>query len=257
MAIRISSAGDTNVGRKRTHNEDNLLVMDDVGLFVVADGMGGHACGEVASAMVVETMREYYTRVADDASATWPGREERGLSESENMLNAGIRWCNYTIWERGHSDARYKNMGTTVVAIHFDSEKATIAHVGDSRCYRLRGGELKQVTEDHSLLNDYLKIATLTAEEQANFPHKNIIVRACGLKDEVKVDLQRDQPQVGDVYMLCSDGLSGEVADPQILQIMQKSQGNLPEMVAELIQTACTNGGQDNVTAIAIRVDAV
>ena len=257
MAIRISSAGDTNVGRKRTHNEDNLLVMDDVSLFVVADGMGGHACGEVASAMVVETMREYYTRVANDAAATWPGREERGLSESENMLNAGIRWSNDSIWERGHSDSRYKNMGTTVVAIHFDSEQATIAHVGDSRCYRLRGTDLKQVTEDHSLLNDYLKIATLTAEEQANFPHKNIIVRACGLKDDVKVDLQRDQPQVGDVYLLCSDGLSGEVNDPQIQQIMVKWQANLPEMVNELIQTACTNGGKDNVTAVVIRVEAV
>lgn len=257
MAIRVTSAGETNVGRKRTHNEDNLLVYDDVDLFVVADGMGGHACGEVASAMVVETMREYFERVTKDAFATWPGREERGISQSENMLNAGIRWCNYTIWERGHADQRYKNMGTTVVAIHFDAEQATVAHVGDSRCYRLRGTELKQITEDHSLLNDYLKIATLTAEEQANFPHKNIIVRACGLKDDVKVDLQRDQPQVGDVYLLCSDGLSGEVTDPNISQIMQKHTADLKAMVAELIQTACENGGKDNVTAVAIRVEEV
>lgn len=257
MSIRLSSAGETNVGRKRTHNEDNLLVYGDVGLFVVADGMGGHACGEVASAMVVETMKEYFEKVAQDEGATWPGREERGLSESENMLNAGIRWCNYTIWERGHADQRYKNMGTTVVAIHFDEEKATVAHVGDSRCYRLRAGELKQITEDHSLLNDYLKIATLTAEEQANFPHKNIIVRACGLKDDVKVDLQRDQPSVQDVYLLCSDGLSGEVPDAQILEIMMKHQDDLQAMVAELIQTACDNGGKDNVTAVAVRIDEV
>lgn len=232
-------------------------MLDEVGLFVVADGMGGHACGEVASAMVVETMREYFTRVANDASATWPGREERGLSESENMLNAGIRWCNYTIWERGHSDARYKNMGTTVVAIHFDVEKATIAHVGDSRCYRLRGPDLKQMSEDHSLLNDYLKIATLTQEEQANFPHKNIIVRACGLKDDVKVDLQRDDPQVGDIYLLCSDGLSGEVPDAQISEIMVRTRADLPAMVAELIRAACENGGKDNVTAIAVRLEDV
>ena len=255
MPIRVSSCGETNVGRKRTHNEDNLLVYPEKGLFVVADGMGGHACGEVASQMVVETMRDYFGRALGDGDATWPGREERGRTESENMLNAGIRWCNYVIWEKGHSDSRFKNMGTTVVALHVDNEFVTVAHVGDSRVYRFRAGQLFQVTEDHSLLNDYKKMAVLTPEEEANFPHKNIIVRACGLKDNVIVDVQKDKPQRGDIYILCSDGLSGEILDPDIQEIMARENKDLKTMVARLIQTACDNGGKDNVTCIAVRVD--
>jgi protein phosphatase len=257
VAIRVSSAGETNVGRKRSHNEDNLLVFPERRLFVVADGMGGHACGEVASQIVVETMRDYFARAYDDTDATWPGREERGRTTAENMLNAGIRWCNYTIWEKGHSDSRFKNMGTTVVAIHFDDEYSTMAHVGDSRCYRLRRGELTQMTEDHSLLNDYKKMAVLTPEEEANFPHKNIIVRACGLKDNVLVDIDKERPERGDVYILCSDGLSGEVTDPQIQQIMVDAGQDLQAMVSRLIQAACDNGGKDNVTCIAVRIDEV
>ncbi len=257
MAIRLTSCGETNVGRKRTHNEDNLLVFPERNLFVVADGMGGHACGEVASQIVVEYMRDYFGRALGDPEATWPGREERGLTESENMLNAGIRWCNYCIWEKGHADNRFKNMGTTVVGFHIDDEYVTVAHVGDSRCYRFRAGHLEQVTEDHSLLNDYKRVAVLTPEEEANFPHKNIIVRACGLKEDVKVDVQKQKPLVGDIFMLCSDGLSGEVPDEQIRDIMARENGDLQKMVSRLIQTACENGGKDNVTCIAVRIEGV
>ena len=258
MPIRVTSYGETNVGRKRAHNEDNYLEYPEGLLFIVADGMGGHGYGEVASQMVVDTMRRFYEHaMLGDDEATWPNREERGRSLSENMLNAGIRYCNFAIWERGHSDPKYKNMGTTVVGMHFDSGEAAIAHVGDSRVYRLRAGQLDQLTEDHSLLNDYKKMAVLTPEEEENFPHKNIIVRACGLKQDVVVDVQRDQPQVGDIYMLCSDGLSGEVTDPQIRDIMMRHNGDVRGMGAELIRTACDNGGKDNVTTICVRIDEV
>lgn len=257
MPIRCTAYGETNVGRKRTHNEDNLLVFPERGLYVVADGMGGHACGEVASEMVVQNLRDYFGRALGDDEATWPGREERGRTESENMLNAGIKWCNYSIWERGHADSKFKNMGTTVVGIHFDDDYAAIAHVGDSRAYRLRNGELTQITEDHSLLNDYKKMAVLTPEEEANFPHKNIIVRACGLKDDVLVDIQKERPEVGDVYMVCSDGLSGEVTDPQIQEIMRRHGSDVKSMAKELIKVACENGGKDNVTTICVYIDEV
>lgn len=258
MPIRVTSYGESNVGRKRAHNEDNLLLYPEQVLFVVADGMGGHGYGEVASQMVVDTMRAFFEHVLNgDEDATWPNREERNRSQSENMLNAGIRYCNYVIWERGVSDPKYKNMGTTVVGAHFDEGHVAIAHVGDSRVYRLRDGELTQLTEDHSLLNDYKKMAVLTPEEEENFPHKNIIVRACGLKQDVVVDVTREQPRVGDIYMLCSDGLSGEVADPQIRDIMVRHKGEVRGMGAELIRTACDNGGKDNVTTICIRVDEV
>lgn len=258
MPIRVTSYGETNVGRKRTHNEDNFLEYPERFLFIVADGMGGHGYGEVASQMVIDTMRRFYDHaLSGDPHATWPNREERGRSVSENMLNAGIRYANYSIWERGHSDAKYKNMGTTVVGLHFDGEGVSIAHVGDSRIYRLRNGQLAQMTEDHSLLNDYKKMAVLTPEEEENFPHKNIIVRACGLKQDVVVDVARDTPMAGDIYMLCSDGLSGEVSDPQIRDIMVKHRGDVRGMGAELIRTACDNGGKDNVSTICIRVDEI
>ncbi|MSP91078.1 MAG: Stp1/IreP family PP2C-type Ser/Thr phosphatase [Myxococcales bacterium] len=255
--MRVTAEGETNVGRKRAHNEDNYLMFPERHLFVVADGMGGHACGEVASAMVVEAMRDYFGRAWNDPDATWPGREERNRSASENMLNAGIRWCNYSIWEKGHADTKFKNMGTTVVALHVDDDHVNVAHVGDSRVYRFRAGNLHQVTEDHSLLNDYKKMAVLTPEEEANFPHKNIIVRACGLKDNVLVDVQKERPEPGDIYILCSDGLSGEVPDPQIRDIMDREKADLKAMVAKLVQTACENGGKDNVTCIAVRIEAL
>ncbi len=257
MAIRVTAYGETNVGRKRSHNEDNFLSFPERNLFVVADGMGGHGYGEVASKMVVETMKTFYTNAYGVEDATWPNREERGRTLSENMLNAGIRYCNYVIWERGATDAKYKNMGTTVVGIHFDGGEVAIAHVGDSRVYRLRGGELTQLTEDHSLLNDYKKMAVLTPEEEANFPHKNIIVRACGLKDDVVVDVARESPEVGDVYMLCSDGLTGELTDPDVEKIMAKYNGDVTGMTQELIRDACDHGGKDNITAICVRIDEV
>jgi PPM family protein phosphatase len=258
VPIRVTSYGETNVGRKRAHNEDNFLEFPERLLFVVADGMGGHGYGEVASKMVVETMRKFYDHAATAGEdATWPNREVRGRSTAENMLNAGIRYSNYAIWERGHSDVKYKNMGTTVVGIQFEAGSVGIAHVGDSRVYRLREGQLSQLTEDHSLLNDYKKMAVLTPEEEENFPHKNIIVRACGLKQDVIVDVVSEAPRVGDIYMLCSDGLSGEITDPQIRDIMARHGDDVRTMGADLIQIACENGGKDNVTAICVRVDEV
>mgnify|MGYP002632210355 CR=1 FL=1 len=254
--LDCTAFGETNVGRKRAHNEDNLLVMADRNLFIVADGMGGHGHGEVASEIVVTTMREFCELVGRDDDATWPGRIERGRTESENMLNAGIKWANYSIWERGHADTKFKNMGTTVVGMHYDGEYCAIAHVGDSRCYRLRDGELTQITEDHSLLNDYKKMAVLTPEEEANFPHKNIIVRACGLKDDVVVDIQKEKPEDGDIYMFCSDGLNGEMENPEIRDIMVKHGTNVETMAKDLIRIACDNGGKDNVTAICVHMSA-
>ena len=255
MTFRVTAYGETNVGRKRSHNEDNYLSFPERNLFVVADGMGGHGYGEVASQMVVDTMKGFYDRAYGVEDATWPNREERGRTTSENMLNASVRYCNYVIWERGHTDQKYKNMGTTVVGIHFDDGQVAIAHVGDSRVYRLRGGALTQLTEDHSLLNDYKKMAVLTPEEEENFPHKNIIVRACGLKDDVLVDVASEVPQVGDIYMLCSDGLTGELTDDEVAEIMNRHGEDVTAMTKDLVQQACDHGGKDNITAICVKID--
>jgi len=257
MAIRVRSFGETNVGRKRGHNEDNLLVYPEQRLFAVADGMGGHACGEVASQMAVDTLRDFFVASAADPDATWPFREEKGRSVSENRMVAGVKYANLLIFERQASDPRFKQMGTTFVGSCFDDEHIYIAHVGDSRCYRLRDGKLEQMTEDHSLLNDYKKMNVLTPEEEKNFPHKNIIVRALGLKEAVVVDISHHRPKIGDTYLMCSDGLSGEVEDPDIERIMAKNGADLENCAHELIQAACDHGGKDNVTCVLARVEAL
>ncbi len=145
-------------------------------------------------------------------------------------------------------------MGTTIVATLFLEDKVLIAHVGDSRVYRFRDGQLEQLTEDHSLLNDYIKMKRLTAEEIANFPHKNVIVRALGMKDTVKVDLLSDQTKVNDTYLLCSDGLSGMVDDPGLAYILQEEQ-DLDTACERLIHAANRNGGQDNITCVLARLE--
>ena len=146
-------------------------------------------------------------------------------------------------------------MGTTVVALLFSDDRAYIAHVGDSRVYRIRKGKIYQLTEDHSLLNDYIKMKKLRAHEVSNFQHKNVIVRALGMKETVQVDFQKDTPKEGDLYLLCSDGLSGMVTDEQIESIVN-GEPDLEKAVGNLIAAANANGGVDNITAILARVEA-
>ena len=221
---------------------------------------------EVASAFTIEALKAFYQSAEITARVQAAFERARGTAAEAGLvddsphglrLRKAVESANISVYRMAQQHEQLRDMGTTVVAIHFDDEYSTMAHVGDSRCYRLRRGELKQMTEDHSLLNDYKKMAVLTPEEEANFPHKNIIVRACGLKDNVVVDIDKERPERGDVYILCSDGLSGEVTDPQIQQIMVEAGTDLQAMVSRLIQTACDNGGKDNVTCIAVRVDDV
>jgi protein phosphatase len=251
--MKLVYAGATHVGMKRDHNEDNLILFPERNFFAVADGMGGHSCGEVASKLAVETLRTFFDETDGDDEITWPFKLDRDLTYDENRIVAGVKLANRRIFEQGMADARYKNMGTTFVGCVWTEERAVVAHVGDSRCYRYRQGKLDQVTEDHSLLNDYKKLQKMTPEEEAAFPHKNIIVRALGMKEQVNVDLNRQPAQVGDVFLLCSDGLSGEVPDSQIRDIMDAHHEDLEKAVEGLITAACTNGGKDNVTTILIK----
>ena len=252
--MRVEYAGLTNVGMKRTHNEDNLLVVAEEDLYMVADGMGGHASGEVASKLAVETIADFFSKTAKDAELTWPFKMEKSRKYEENRLVTGVKLANLKIYETASSNAKYKGMGTTIVAVLFSGDETFIGHVGDSRVYRIRDRKLEQMTEDHSLLNDYKKMAKLTPEEEKNFPHKNIIVRALGMKETVQVDICNERPQPGDVFLLCSDGLSGEVPDEDILRIVNENIESLDAAAQALIQTACDNGGKDNVTALLVRV---
>ena len=250
--LRIEVAGETNVGMKRTHNEDNFSIIEESGLYIVADGMGGHASGEVASKMAVDSMKEFFVATANDPERTWPYKMDRSKGYEENRLITGTKLANLRIYESAQRDSRQRGMGTTIVTIFAVEDGVYTAHVGDSRVYRLREGKIEQLTEDHSLLNDYIKMKRLTPEEIANFPHKNVIVRALGMKDTVKVDTRLEQPRAGDLYLLCSDGLSGPVTDEELLQICS-STGDLKGSATKLIERANTNGGPDNITVVLAR----
>ena len=251
--MKLQYAGATHVGMKRDHNEDNYLLLPEQNLFIVADGMGGHSSGEVASKIAVDTLKSFFEDTVKDDEITWPFKLDRSLGYDENRLAAGVKLANRNIYESAQADARYKGMGTTCVGMLWVADKAVVGHVGDSRCYRIRGDEIKQLTEDHSLLNDYKKIQALTPEEEAAFQYKNIIVRALGMKEAVAVDIVHETPQEGDILLICSDGLSGEVTDPKMLELVKKHRNDLDAAVQALIKSACDNGGKDNVTVVLVK----
>jgi protein phosphatase len=251
-SLKIEVAGETNVGMKRNHNEDNFSIIEESGLYIVADGMGGHASGEVASKMAVDSMKEFFVATANDPERTWPYKMDRSKGYEENRLITAIKLANLRIYESAQRDSRQRGMGTTIVTIFAVEDGVYTAHVGDSRVYRLRDGKIEQLTEDHSLLNDYIKMKRLTPEEIANFPHKNVIVRALGMKDTVKVDTYFEHPKANDTYLLCSDGLSGPVSDPELLEITSTAP-DLKTAATRLIERANQNGGPDNITVVLAR----
>jgi protein phosphatase len=256
--MKVRFAGLTDVGRKRNHNEDRYLVQPEDHLYVVCDGMGGHASGEVASQLAVDEIGEFFKLTRSEAEVTWPYKPDKKLTEAENRLAVGIRWANFRVFEQAATNLQLKGMGTTCVACHVVNgaqDTIAIAHVGDSRGYRIRGTEIEPMTEDHSLLNDYKKLAKLTPEEIKNFPHKNIIVRALGMKEAVLVDTRLEKMRPGDTFLLCCDGLSGEVEDPQMAEIVDACAGDLDLACKRLIEAANDHGGRDNITVILVRAD--
>jgi protein phosphatase len=253
--MRVRFAGETNVGMKRAHNEDSFFLPESERLAIVADGMGGHASGEVASRMAVETIAGFFRATQDEQQLTWPFKMDRGHRYDVNRMVTAIKLANLKIHEQAQKDPQCHGMGTTVVASLFADGALIVGHVGDSRLYRRRDGRFEQITEDHSLLNDYIKIKHLSAEEIANFPHKNVIVRALGMKDSVQVDVHIDNPRLGDIYVLCSDGLSGMVKD-QEMSDMVVAERDLDVLCGRLITTANKNGGLDNITVVTIRVES-
>jgi PPM family protein phosphatase len=254
--IRAIAAGLSDVGLQREHNEDSFLVLNEYDLYVVADGMGGHRAGDVASRIATETISEFFKSTAND-DVTWPFHFDTNLSEEENRLLTGIRVANRQIFERSSRSREYQGMGTTVVGAMFSPKKQRmyIGHVGDSRCYRVREGKIQQLTRDHSLINDYLvAMPDLTEEQRSELP-KNVITRALGMQDQVVVDLQHDDPRPGDVYILCSDGLSGMMTDEEMQQIVT-SGPDIRVACKKLIERANEQGGEDNITAVLIQIES-
>jgi protein phosphatase len=216
--------------------------------------MGGHASGEVASQMAVETIKAFYKETRDDPEVTWPYKMDRSKQYEENRLVTAIKYANLTIFESAKKEPKYHGMGTTITALYFVEGGLYRAHVGDSRIYRLRDRELTQCSVDHSLLNDYIKMKKLTPEEIANFPHKNVIVRALGMKESVKVDIVFESLKQGDIYLMCSDGLTDEVTDKGIEDILNNNGSDIQTACHALVEEANNNGGHDNITVVLVRV---
>jgi len=253
--MRAHAAGLTDVGLQRDHNEDSFAIAPEFNLYIVADGMGGHRAGDVASKMATESITDFF-RSTSQEDATWPFHFDTSLTEEENRLVAGIRLANRQIFDKGVRSRDHSGMGTTVVGALFSKRKKRlyVGHVGDSRAYRVRKSGIIQLTRDHSLLNDYLAaMPDLTEEQQAEVP-RNVITRALGMQDTVSVDLVADDPQAGDGYLLCSDGLSGMLADQDILDIMSATR-DPAEICRRLVEEANDQGGEDNITALVILFD--
>ncbi len=252
--IRIRFAGETDIGKTHDHNEDTLYLPESIPLGIVADGMGGHASGEVASRMTVETMVKYFAETALGAPTVWPLRLDPLQANMHRMKNS-ISLSNIRLREQGEKDAACKNMGTTVVAIYFEDNYAIIAHIGDSRIYRHRPGMLELLMEDHSFVNDMARLKHISVEEaMASGTKTNVVSRVLGPNPDVFVDASVIYPRVGDLFLLCSDGLNDMLSDPKILEIIE-SEPDLDELAEKLVAAANDEGGEDNITVLLARVE--
>jgi protein phosphatase len=253
MKIRYAVASD--MGRVRKNNEDAFIVNATLGIFAVADGMGGHASGEVASRIAVESLQDFLARATREKDG--PISEDRTavLSSPANLLVNGFRLANQRIYKSSLEKEEYKGMGTTLVAVYLSGSAATVAHVGDSRLYQIRGQAIEQVTEDHSLVWEQYKQGLIPKAALSSSPQKNIITRALGLQPTVDVAVQERITQPGDSLLLCSDGLSDLVLDEEMLAIGSEASGDLDRACNELTRLANQRGGKDNITVLLIQVD--
>jgi protein phosphatase len=254
--MQYIAAARTDVGRKRPGNEDSFCVAPGLGLFVVADGMGGHAAGEVASRLAVETIQEWMAKYRGGTDSAEVGEPVATYSREANFLLTSIRRANRIIFDAAQSRPEYAGMGTTVVAVLGLDGQVVLAHVGDSRIYRIRDDQMVQLSRDHSLVREQVDLGLLSAEEAQVAPHRHLITRALGLKESVDVDLTEQPALPGDLLLLCSDGLSDLLEDEEMLAIIREHAHDLEEACQALVDRANAKGGDDNITAVLIGVAA-
>ena len=251
--MALTAFGLTDVGRKRKHNEDAYLLDAERGLFVVADGMGGHAAGEVASRLTVESIQEFIAGTEDDHENTWPFGYNNRYSVDGNRLSTAVERANEKVMRAVVNRPELKGMGTTVVAALFDEKRATLVHVGDSRAYLLRDAELCRLTDDHSWVQEQVNAGILSEEEARSHPLKTVVTRALGGGAHVAVDLIEIPVCDTDRFLLCSDGLTGMVSDEEITAALASGR-TLEQIVRGLVDLANERGGVDNITAIMVEV---
>ena len=251
--LGLEIAGKTDVGCVRKNNEDSIAVDEDLGLMVVADGMGGHNSGEVASSITTSTILEYAQKMRGGDKVVVPEGGDPALTPRGRQIDYFVRTANTLIFEKGRAFPKDAGMGTTVVAVIATAESLTVGHVGDSRLYLFRGGELLQLTEDHSLVTDQLKNGLISTDDAAKSNLQNILTRALGAEEKVKVDVAEHPLFPKDQILLCSDGLDKMVTNEEIAKVLA-DKGTALEKVDKLIEMSRAEGGVDNVTVIVAKV---
>jgi len=249
----IDAFGLTDVGRKRKHNEDAYALDVNEGLFIVADGMGGHAAGEVAAKITVETIGEFIAATRQKEEATWPFRYDHQLQFNSNRLAIAIEKANERVMAAVAAQPWLKGMGTTVVAGLLNEKTLSLAHVGDSRAYLFRDGTLTRLTDDHSWVHEQVTAGILTEEEAKSHPLKNVVTRALGGGPSVSPDLQELTFQAGDEFIFCSDGLTTMLSDEEIHSSVD-GEREPQSLCRKLVDTANERGGVDNITVVVVRV---
>ena len=252
MNLVFQAAGKTDIGLVRTNNEDNFGFDLRRGIFVVCDGMGGAAAGEVASKIAVDTVLTYFRNDPGHPESPVLGRKFEGVSDQAAGLANAIQLANQAIQEAGAQSPNRSGMGSTIVAVCLNGNLFSIANVGDSRIYLVRGGGIQQLTSDHSLVMEQVRRGLLTVEEAEKSEMQNVIVRALGSEDSVEPDLEDHEFATGDVLLLCSDGMSRYVKEEKMLEVVSGAD-SLNQACDELIEAAKSAGSDDNITCLLLR----
>ena len=251
--MKLDSAGKTTTGRRQS-NQDAYCIEPQWGLYVVADGMGGYKGGEVASATAVKTIREFFRANEEDDCVTWPFGLRRDLSFSQNMVRVAVRSANHAVMHQRKGEL--SNMGSTVVVLALREDRAIMAHMGDSRIYRIRDGSISQLTRDHSMYNELVDAGANDLGPSNEFQYRNIVTRALGFSTSAgdEPELGDETPRKGDVYLLCTDGLYEKVDDETIVGVVRGAGTDLDAACRELVELAYERGSTDNITAVLVRV---
>lgn len=253
--MRIKATGVTHVGMRREGNEDSYACDIELGLFVVADGMGGHAAGEVASGTAVSTIADFIREHLPEVRAEESSDPQHHLALAQRSFVRSVQEANQRICTLSEENPTYAGMGTTVSGMLALGEKGIIAHVGDSRIYLFRDGRLQALTNDHSWVNEQLQRNIITPEEAKNHRWRNVITRALGNKTDLEVDTFTQSFEVDDLYLLCSDGLTGMIEENEIEEVLGEG-GDLDRLNKKLIDMANEAGGLDNITSVLVKVEA-
>jgi len=254
--MKITYQALTDVGKKRKGNEDSLLVNAEQNLFVVADGMGGHAAGEVASKVAVDAINEFVVLTSGDEEITWPFGLDENISYDGNRLKTAIRFANRKVLEATREKSEYEGMATTVAAVLVDGASANLGHVGDSRVYLVRNGRLDQLTSDHSWVNEQIQSGVISADQARSHPLRNVVTRALGGKPDLQVDMQVHKIEPGDLLLLCSDGLTTMIPDDDIVRVVAEAGADLEKSARALVAAANARGGEDNITVLLLRFES-